>query len=76
MGLQQLKAEAVKLSPQERLELVSAIVESLRNTAVSQSERSAAIKRMRGLLTIGGPAPTDEEVANMLEEKRLEKYIQ
>lgn len=32
MGLQQLKAEAIKLSLQERLELITAIVESLQNS--------------------------------------------
>ncbi|WP_036481237.1 hypothetical protein [Myxosarcina sp. GI1] len=74
MGLQQLKAEAVKLSPEERLELISAIVESLQNAPVSQGDRFTAIKRMRGLLTTDRPAPTDEEVAVMLEERRTKKY--
>jgi hypothetical protein len=74
MQLQQLKAEAVKLPPQERLALVSAIIESLHNVSVSESDRSAAIKRMRGLLTTNRPAPTDEEVSVMLEERLTEKY--
>lgn len=89
MGLQQLKAEAIKLSPQERLELVTAIVESLQNAPVPQGDcgcgaspkdsasrrhRSAAINRMRGLLTTDRPAPTDEEVAAMLEARLTEKY--
>lgn len=74
MGLQQLKAEAIKLSPQERLELVTAIVESLQNVPVPQGDRSAAIERMRGLLTTDRPAPTDEEVAAMLEARLTEKY--
>ena len=75
MGLQQLKAEAIKLSPQERLELITAIVESLQNGPVPQSDRSAAINRMRGLLTTDRPAPTDEEVAAMLDRRRAEKYL-
>ena len=41
MGLQQLKAETIKLSPQERLELITAIAESLQNS-IPQSDRSAA----------------------------------
>lgn len=81
MGLQQLKAEAIKLSSQERLELVRVIVESLQNSPVPESDcspsgrhRFAAINRMRGLLVTDRPAPTDAEVAAMLEERLTEKY--
>ena len=45
MGLQQLKAEAIKLSPKDRLALVSVIVESLQNAPVDKRDRSAAIAR-------------------------------
>ena len=34
-----------------------------------------AIENMRGLLKTDQPAPTDEEVTTMLEERRLEKYL-
>ena len=76
MQLNQLKAEAIKLSPQERIELVSEIVKSWQNESASQGDRSAAIERMRGLLATDKPAPTDEEVALLLEERLREKYIQ
>ena len=76
MLLQELKEEAFKLPPSERLALVSAIIESLQNTSIVQPERSGAIRRMRGLLKTDPPAPTDQEVAEMLEERRLEKYLQ
>jgi hypothetical protein len=74
MLLQELKEEAFKLSPRDRLALVSAIIDSLQNTAVDQAERSRAIQQMRGLLKTDQPAPTDEEVEEMLEEERMEKY--
>jgi hypothetical protein len=70
---QNLKVQVFKLPPSDRLALISAIVESLQESPVSQSERSAAIRRMRGLLKTDRPAPTDEEVAAMLEERRVEK---
>jgi hypothetical protein len=76
MLLQELKEQICKRSPIDRLTLLTAIIESLQDTAISQSDRSAAIKRMRGLLKTDQPAPTDEEVAAMLEERRLEKFIQ
>ena len=75
MGLQELKAEAVKLSSQERLELVSTIVKSLQNAPVDRGDRSAAINKMRGLLKTDRPAPTDEEVSAMLDRRRAEKYL-
>ena len=75
MLLQELKEQAFRLSPSDRLALVSAIIESLQNTSMSQPDRSLAIKRMRGLLKTNQPAPTDEEVAAILEERRVEKYL-
>lgn len=76
MLLQDLKKEAVKLSPSDRLALVSAIIESLQSTPIARPDRSSAIRRMRGLLKTDQPAPTDHEVAVMLEERRVEKYFQ
>ena len=39
-------------------------------------DRCGAIRRMRGLLKTDQPAPTDEEVAAILDERRVEKYFQ
>ena len=76
MQLQELKQQAYKLSVSDRLALVSAIIESLQDTPSIESNRSNAIKRMRGFLKTDQPAPTDEEVEAMLEEQRVEKYLQ
>jgi hypothetical protein len=76
MLLQELKEQVFKLPPSDRLALVSAIIESLQDQPISASDRSGAIRRMRGLLKTDQPAPTDEEVAAMLEERRVEKYLQ
>ena len=75
MLLPELKAQVFKLPPSDRLALMTAIIESLQDTLVSQPERSSAIQRMRGLLKTSNPAPTDQEVAAMLEERRMEKYL-
>lgn len=74
MLLPELKAQVTKLPPSDRLALIAAIIESLQDTLVAESDRSGAIRRMRGLLKTDQPAPTDEEVAAMLEERRMEKY--
>jgi hypothetical protein len=75
MLLQELKDQVFKLSPSDRLALVSAIIESLQDQPVSEVDRSGAIRRMRGLLKTDQPAPTDEEVAAILEARRAEKYL-
>jgi hypothetical protein len=76
MLLQEVKEQVFKLPPSDRLALVSAIIESLQDQPVSSADRSGAIQRMRGLLKTDQPAPTDEEVAAMLEARRLEKYLE
>lgn len=46
MLLQKLKELVFKLPPNERLALVTAIIESLQDTPISDSDRSGAIQRM------------------------------
>jgi hypothetical protein len=72
---QKLKDQVFKLSPRDRLELVSAIIESLQDTVTTTPDRKKAIQRMRGLLKTNHPAPTDKEVTAMLEDRRVEKYF-
>ena len=76
MLLREVKEQVFRLTPKDRLALVSAIIESLQGTVISEPDRSGAIHRKRGLLKTDQPAPTDEEVAAMLDERRVEKYSQ
>lgn len=75
MSLQELKEQAFKLSVSDRLSLVSAIIQSLQETAGAKGDRNAAIQQMRGVLKTDQPAPTDAQVEAMLEERRVEKYL-
>ena len=75
MLLQELKEQVFKLPSSDRLALVSAIIESLQNQPVFSADRSGAIRRMRGLLKTDQSSPTDEQVAAMLEHRRVEKYL-
>ena len=72
---QELKSQIFKLPPSDRLALISAIAESLKDTETSRSDRSGSIRRMRGLLKTEQPAPTDEDVERMRSERRVEKYL-
>lgn len=76
MSLQELKEQAFKLSVSDRLALVSAIIDSLQNTLSSQPNRKALIQQMRGLLKTDQPSPTDAQVEEMLQARRVEKYLQ
>ncbi|HEY9603123.1 MAG TPA: hypothetical protein V6C85_16030 [Allocoleopsis sp.] len=76
MSLQDLKEQAFKLSVSDRLSLVSAIIDSLKNTLSSQPDRKALIQQMRGFLKTEQPAPTDAQIEEMLQARRVEKYLQ
>ncbi|MEH2083708.1 MAG: hypothetical protein V7K89_28195 [Nostoc sp.] len=75
MSLQELKEQARQLPPSDHLELIRAIIESLQDIATQSPERSRIIKQMKGLLKTDQPAPTDEQVEFMLEERQVEKYL-
>ena len=75
MSLQELKEQARQLPVSDRLELVRAIIESLQDVPIQPPERSRIIKQMKGLLKTDQPAPTDEQVESILEERRVEKYL-
>ena len=75
MSLQELKEQAFQLPVSERLELIRMLIESLQDAPSEQPERSRIIKQMKGLLKTDRPAPTDEQVKAMLEERRVEKYL-
>ena len=75
MLLQEVKEQVFKLPPSDRLALVSAIIESLQEQPVPRADRSGAIRRMRGLLKTDQAAPTDAEVAAMLDDRRVDKYL-
>ncbi len=73
---QDLKQQVRQLPVSDRLELVSTIIESLQDAQPPKLDRSKYIKQMKGLLKTDRPAPTDEQVEAMLENRRIEKYLQ
>lgn len=75
MLLQELKKQAYNLSVSDRLELVNAIIQSLQDNNSSQTNRKILIDRMRGMLKTDQAPPTDVEVEQMLEKRRVEKYL-
>lgn len=64
-----------KWSVTERIALADAILADTR-TAQQQELQPPAVpsSALRGILSNGQPAPSDEEVARILDEERMKKY--
>ena len=62
-------------SVNERIALADAILADAR-TAPQQALQPPAVpsSALRGILSNGQPAPSDEEVARILDEERMKKY--
>lgn len=82
MTLRELEQQIYQLSIAERLSLLNTITRSLQQdidppSKSTTQEKRAIVNQMRGFLASPGePAPTDEEVEAMLEQRRVEKYLQ
>jgi len=75
MLTQELKEQLLNLPVEDRVALASDLMRSVEGSEkFAPLDRISAYLRLRGLLKTEQPAPTDEEVAFMLEERRMEKY--
>lgn len=73
---QELYKEALQLSVSDRLALVEAIVRSLSNELrPRQPIPEGVLERLRGSLKTDAPAPTDEEIEAILEQRLEEKHL-
>lgn len=82
MTLQEIEQQVHHLSIAERLSLLNTITRSLQQEiepaqTLSQQEKLAIVAQMRGFLSRPGEsAPTDDEINALLEQRRIEKYLQ
>jgi hypothetical protein len=75
MTLQQLQAQALELSTEERWALTNTLLRSLKPTNLSTCKPQGIVASLVGLAKTDKPAPTDEEVAVMLGDRLVEKYL-
>ena len=75
MNLQEIKNQAIKLSVEERIELINAIALSLQNTSTERSNRKDLIQKMKGFLKTDSLPPDDTEVQEILEQHREAKFL-
>lgn len=58
----------------QRFILVQEVLKTLASESEQPRRRERTLERALGLVNLKGPAPTDEEVKQWLDEHRMEKY--
>lgn len=79
MTLNELQDHALQLPIEERWQLVNRLVRSLQPQSLpdveQDNEGEDLVRSLIGIAKTDGPAPTDEEVRAMLDERLVEKYL-
>jgi hypothetical protein len=77
MLTQDLQNQVNRLSLTDRWALLTYLIRSLQPTQspTPKSTRLAALDRLRGIAKTTAPAPTDAEVAAMLDDRRVQRYL-
>ena len=76
----ELQEQALSLSIEERWQLVNRLMYSLQPSSsveatLDDEEDKNLVQSLVGIAKTDGPAPTDEEVRAMLDERLVEKYL-
>jgi hypothetical protein len=58
----------------DQIALVNAILSEIRRSSSADIPELPPLLRLRGIAATGRPAPTDDEIARILEEERMHKY--
>jgi hypothetical protein len=75
MALHELQSQALKLSVEERWQLINALIQSLQPTTQSKVKPKGLAASLIGIAKTDAPPPTDEEVKAMLDERLVQKYL-
>jgi hypothetical protein len=73
MTLHELQAQALALPSNDRWQLTNALLRSLQSPAAAKPKGLA--DSLIGIAKTDSPAPTDDEVAAMLDERLVQKYL-
>lgn len=75
MKLDEIQDQALKLSPEERLQLANALMKSLQPTSRPAAKRAGLAESLFGIAKTDTPPPSDEEVREILDERLAQKYL-
>ena len=75
MTLRELQDQALRLSIEERWQLVNVLMRSLQAESQATIKPKGLAASLRGIARTDAPPPTDEEVKAMLDERLTQKYL-
>jgi hypothetical protein len=75
MTLRELEDQALRLSNEDRCQLVNALMRSLQPKPQSTVKPQGLAASLIGIAKTDAPPPTDEEVNAMLDERLVQKYL-
>jgi hypothetical protein len=75
MTLHELQDRALRLSAEERWQLINALMRSLQPKPRSKVKLKGLAASLIGIAKTDAPPPTDAEVKAMLDERLVQKYL-
>ena len=76
MTLRELQDQALRLSIEDRWQLINVLLRSLQpNNSQPNVKNQGLAESLIGIAKTDLPAPTDEEVNTMLDERLAQKYL-
>ncbi len=75
MTLQEIQEQALRLSLEERWQLINALMKSIQPQSQLKAKPKGLAASLIGIAKTDSPPPTDEEVKAMLNERLVKKYL-
>lgn len=75
MTLNELQEQALKLSSEERLQLIDTLTKSVQSQPHTTKRPKGLVASLVGIARTEGPVPNDEEVKALLDERLVQKYL-
>lgn len=75
MKFNEVQDQALKLSKEERLQLVNVLMRSLQPNSQSTAKPQGLAASLIGIAKTDAPPPSDEEVEALLDEHLAQKYL-
>jgi hypothetical protein len=75
MTLHELQDRALKLSVEERWQLIYTLMQSLQPKPLKQTKPKGLAASLIGIAKTDTPPPNDEQVKAMLDERLMQKYL-
>ena len=75
MTLRELQERALRLSTEERWQLINVLMQSLQPKPQATVKPKGLAASLIGIAKTDAPSPTDEEVKMILDERLMQKYL-